>query len=245
MYQETQVELKGLLSKVNAAKSKGVNTPQYRFALNQYYNKQLEGLGFLDKLNKLQGKNVDLKSQVDQVKKKMEFLKKAQGQAAQTTSKNVQNQTNKNIENMKSQQQANVSNAQGEMKKKMDDYRMALRKWHEGGQKGPQPNPPGPVNLPNVQAPAANVPANFLKPMTLKEEIRRIVRETLGEMNPDSSKNAEEEYVMVTIWLADGGEFDTKVRRDELDKKLEEFEKDPKVQNYGIDYYKGYYDDDY
>jgi hypothetical protein len=181
LYQETQVELKDLMSKVNAAKSKGVNTPQYRFALNQFYNKQLENLDFLDKLNKLQGKNVNLKSQIDQVKKRIEFLKKAQAQAAKTTSKNVQNQTNKNIENMKSQQQANVANAQGEMKKKMDDYRMALRKWHEGGQKGPQPNPPGPVNLPNVQAPAMNVPANFIQPMALKEEIRQIVREILNE----------------------------------------------------------------
>jgi hypothetical protein len=181
LYQETQVELKDLMSKVNAAKSKGVNTPQYRFALNQFYNKQLENLDFLDKLNKLQGKNVNLKSQIDQVKKRIEFLKKAQAQAAKTTSKNVQNQTNKNIENMKSQQQANVANTQGEMKNKMDDYRMALRKWYEGGQKGPQPNPPGPVNLPNVQAPTMNVPANFLKPMALKEEIRQIVREILNE----------------------------------------------------------------
>ena len=49
LYQETQVELKDLMSKVNAAKSKGVNTPQYRFALNQFYNKQLENLDFLKK----------------------------------------------------------------------------------------------------------------------------------------------------------------------------------------------------
>ena len=181
MYQETQVELKDLLAKVNTAKSKGVNTPQYRFALNQYYNKQLENLDFLDKLNKAQGKSVNLKTQIDQVKKRIEFLKKAQAQAVKTTSKNVQDQTDKNIGNMKAQQQTNVANAQGEMKKKMDDYRMALRKWYEGGQKGAQPTPPGPVNLPNVQAPAMNVPANFMKPMALKEEIRQIVRGILNE----------------------------------------------------------------
>lgn len=210
MYGETQQELKSLLSKVNAEKSKDANSPQYRNALYQYYSKQIEGLGFLDQLNKAQGKNVNLQTQMNQAKTRLEALKKAQAQAKQNTIKNVQGQTDKSIQAMQSQQKNNVANAQQDMKKKMGEYQMALRRWYEGGQKGPQPTPPGQVQPPAVQAPEQNLPKNFIQPMKLNErgininnmnkmnELRELVKSLIMELDTDHRRMKELWYVKRT-----------------------------------------------
>lgn len=180
LYNETKEELKTLVSKVNSAKSKGTNTPEYRYALHQYYNKQLENLDFLDKLNKVQGKKVDLTNQINQIKKRLEFLKKAQKQASSLQIKNVQNKTNKQIEDAKKQQNLNVSKAKEEMNKKMEEYKLALRQWHQGDKKTPPPIPPSPVQIPNVQIPTQQLPPGFLQPQKISE-IRNIIRDILNE----------------------------------------------------------------
>lgn len=168
LYDETKEELKDLATKVNSQKTKGTNTPEYRNILYQYYSKNIESLDYLNKLNVAQNKEVNLKPQIDSWQKKFDLLKKVQAQARQTSMKNVKSQTDKDIKGMQSQQRDNVAKAKQDSKKKLDDYQMELRKWYEGGKKGPQPQPPGPVSLPQISAPQQKLPPNFQQPQTLQ-----------------------------------------------------------------------------
>jgi hypothetical protein len=168
LYDETKEELKDLTTKVNSQKTKGTNTPEYRHALYQYYSKNIESLDYLNKLNVAQNKEVNLKPQIDMWQKKFDLLKKVQAQARQTTIKNVKSQTDKDIKKMQSQQRDNVTKAKQDSKKKLDDYQMELRKWYEGGKKGPQPQPPGSVSLPQISVPQQKLPSNFQQPLTIK-----------------------------------------------------------------------------
>lgn len=168
MYDETKEELKDLATKVNSQKTKGTNTPEYRNILYQYYSKNIESLDYLSKLNTAQNKETNLKPQIDMWQKKFDLLKKAQSQAKQTAIKNTRSQTDKDIKGMQSQQRDNVAKAKQDSKKKLDDYQMELRKWYEGGKKGPQPQPPGPVSLPQISAPQQKLPSNFQQPQTFK-----------------------------------------------------------------------------
>jgi len=168
MYDETKEELKDLATKVNSQKTKGINTPEYRNILYQYYSKNIESLDYLSKLNTAQNKETNLKPQIDMWQKKFDLLKKSQSQAKQTAIKNTRSQTDKDIKRMQSTQQDNVAKAKQDSKKKLDDYRIELKKWYEGGKKGPQPQPPGSVSLPQISTPQQKLPSNFQQPLTIK-----------------------------------------------------------------------------